>query len=89
MRARLDLGVNSTSVPFWYHCVMAMNLRLSEEDDALLEMLAAHEQISKQDAARRAIRERASRVARTAAVEDSGQRMLVKWRDVIDDLGSA
>ena len=41
-------------VPLWYHVVMAMNLRLDDEDSALLKALAEAEQVSLHEAALRA-----------------------------------
>ena len=42
-------------VPLWYHVVMAMNLRLDDEDSALLKALAEAEHVSLHEAALRAI----------------------------------
>ena len=41
----------------WYHCRMAMTLRLTEEEQDALRERAALEGTSMQDAARRAVRE--------------------------------
>ena len=41
------LKILSPLVPFWYHDVMAMNLRVPEDLDRRLEKLAAEEHTSK------------------------------------------
>jgi uncharacterized protein (DUF1778 family) len=68
---------------------MAMNLRLNEEDSALLKALAEAEQVSMHEAVLRAIRRSAREVAHTARVQEATAEMLTQWRDVLDRLGRA
>jgi uncharacterized protein (DUF1778 family) len=76
-------------VPKWYHHLVAMNLRLDEEDSALLRALADAEQVSLHEAALRAIRRSARDVAHTARVRDATAEMLDRWGEVLDRLGRA
>jgi uncharacterized protein (DUF1778 family) len=76
-------------VPKWYHGVMAMNLRLDEEDHALLKALAEAEHVSMHEAALRAIRRSAREAAHTARVGEATAEMLDRWGDVLDRLGRA
>jgi len=76
-------------VPKWYHRVVAMNLRLDEEDSALLRALAEAEQVSLHEAALRAIRRSARDVAHTARVREATAEMLDRWGEVLDRLGRA
>jgi hypothetical protein len=68
---------------------MAMTLRTDAELDAALTELARAEGISKQDVIRRAVLERHARAGHQARVTESGERLAVRWRDVLDRLGSA
>ena len=76
-------------VPKWYHDVVAMNLRLDEEDSALLKALAEAEHVSLHEAALRAIRRSAREVAHTARVREATAEMLDLWGEVLDRLGQA
>jgi len=76
-------------VPEWYHDVMAMNLRLDEEDSELLRTLAEAEHISMHEAALRAIRRSAREVAHTERVRQATAEMMDRWADVLDRLGRA
>jgi uncharacterized protein (DUF1778 family) len=76
-------------VPLWYHCIVAMNLRLDEEDSALLRALAEAEHVSLHEAALRAIRRSAREVAHTERVSEATAEMLDRWGDVLDRLGRA
>jgi len=79
----------SIMVPDWYHDVVAMNLRLDEEDSALLRALADAEHVSLHEAVLRAIRRSAREVAHTARVREATTEMLDRWGDVLDRLGKA
>lgn len=68
---------------------VAMNLRLDEEDSALLKALAEAEHVSMHEAALRAIRRSAREVAHTARVREATAEMLERWGDVLDRLGQA
>lgn len=76
-------------VPVWYHEMVAMNLRLDEEDSALLRALAEAEHVSLHEAALRAIRRSAREVAHTERVSEATAEMLDRWGDVLDRLGQA
>lgn len=66
-----------------------MNLRLDEEDSALLKALAEAEHVSLHEAVLRAIRRSAREVAHTARVREATAEMLNQWGDVLDRLGRA
>lgn len=68
---------------------VAMNLRLDEEDAALLRALAEAEHVSQHEAALRAIRRSAREVAHTARVREATAEMQDRWGDVLDRLGRA
>lgn len=76
------------AVPFWYHRVVALNLRVDAELDAALTALAAAEGTSKHEVIRRAVFDRYQRAAHVASVSDSADRMMARWGDVIDRLGT-
>ena len=76
-------------VPLWYHGVVAMNLRLDDEDSALLKALAEAEHVSLHEAALRAIRRSAREVAHTERVREATAEMLDRWGEVLDRLGRA
>jgi uncharacterized protein (DUF1778 family) len=67
---------------------MAMNLRLSDEDSALLKALAEAEGVSMHEAALRAIRRNADELAHSHRVHDATTEMLDRWGDVLDRLGT-
>jgi uncharacterized protein (DUF1778 family) len=66
---------------------MAMNLRLDEEDSALLKSLAEAEGISLHEAVLRAIRRSARDLAHTSRVREATAEMLDRWGEVLDRLG--
>lgn len=76
-------------VPKWYHGCVAMNLRLDEEDSALLKALAEAEHVSLHEAVLRAIRRSAREVAHTDRVREATAEMLDRWGEVLDRLGQA
>lgn len=65
-----------------------MTVRTDPELDAALAALAQAEGTSKQDVIRRAVLERYARAGHRRAVEGSADRMLARWGDVLDRLGS-
>lgn len=77
------------AVPKWYHVVMAMNLRLDEEDSELLRALADAEHVSLHEAVLRAIRRSAREIAHTDRVREATAEMMDRWGDVLDRLGRA
>lgn len=72
-----------------YHLVMAMNLRLSDEDAARLRALADAEGVSLHEAVLRAIRRNAEDLTHTAQVLTATDEMIARWGDVLDRLGNA
>lgn len=71
----------------WYHCLVAMTLRLDAEDEQLLTDLAKGAGVSKQVAVVQAIRETAQQRAHERLVSDASARARVRWARVIDKLG--
>ena len=67
---------------------MAMTLRTDDELDGALTALSEAEGISRQEVVRRAVLERYQRAGHRASVEGSTQRMIDRWGDVLDRLGS-
>jgi len=84
-----ESGSTVDVVPLWYHVVMAMNLRLDDEDGALLKALAEAEHVSLHEAALRAIRRSARELAHTDRVREATAEMLERWGEVLDRLGHA
>jgi uncharacterized protein (DUF1778 family) len=68
---------------------MVMNLRLGDDDLALLKALAEAEHISLHEAALRAIRRSARELAPTERVREATAEMLGRWGEVLDRLGHA
>lgn len=67
---------------------MAMTLRTDDELERALTALAEQEGLSRQEIIRRAVLERYERSGHRARVDDSSQRMVDRWGDVLDRLGS-
>jgi predicted transcriptional regulator len=67
---------------------MSMTLRTDAELDAALAALAEREGLSRQEVIRRAILERHAQGRHHDRVSESSQRMLERWGDVLDRLGS-
>jgi predicted transcriptional regulator len=65
---------------------MAMTLRLTEEQDQNLQLLADAQHISKQEAAIRAINEQAARVVVAADVKQWADHALERYRGLLDRL---
>jgi predicted transcriptional regulator len=63
-----------------------MTLRLTDEQDRVLQALADQQHISKQEAAIRAIEEHAARVGVAADVSDWADHALVRYHDLLDRL---
>lgn len=68
---------------------MAFTLRTDDEMEAALDALTDAEGLSRQQVIRRAVLERYARAQHVARVEDATDRMLERWGDVLDRLGSA
>lgn len=67
---------------------MALTLRTDDELERALTELAASEGISRQEVIRRAVLDRFERSGHQARVADASGRMIERWRDVLDRLGS-
>lgn len=67
---------------------MAFTLRTDEELDRVLDELVAEEGLSRQEIIRRAILDRHERAGHARKVGDSTERMIERWGDVLDRLGS-
>ena len=67
---------------------MAMTLRTDEQFEAALTALADSEGASRQEIVRRAVLDRYERAGHAARVEDSTTRMVDRWADVLDRLGT-
>lgn len=67
---------------------MAMTLRTDEELEAALTALADSEGASRQEVVRRAVLDRYERAGHAARVEDSTSRMVDRWADVLNRLGT-
>ena len=67
---------------------MALTLRTDDELERALTALAESEGLSRQEIIRRAVLERYERAGHRARVDDSAQRMVDRWSDVLDRLGS-
>jgi predicted transcriptional regulator len=67
---------------------MALTLRTDDELERALDELAEAEGLSRQEIIRRAVLERYERAGHRSRVEDSTGRMLERWGDVIERLGS-
>ncbi|MBT5774300.1 MAG: ribbon-helix-helix protein, CopG family [Dehalococcoidia bacterium] len=67
---------------------MAMTLRTDDELERALRVLAEAEGLSRQEVVRRAVLERYERAGHRARVDESSGRMIERWGDVLDRLGS-
>jgi hypothetical protein len=65
-----------------------MTLRTDEELDKALSALAAAEGTSRQEIVRRAVLERYERSSHSARVQESSERLMNRWSDVLHRLGS-
>lgn len=67
---------------------MAFTLRTDKELERALDELVKDEGLSRQEIIRRAILDRYDRAGHAKKVEDTTDRMLERWGDVLDRLGS-
>lgn len=72
-----------------YHAGMAMTLRLTDEEQEILQAQAEREGVSMQEVVKRAIVQRATHWEHKHRAGESADRMLVQWADVLDDLADA
>ncbi len=76
-------------IPAWYCACMAFTFRTDEEVEQALDELTKAEGLSRQEVIRRAVLERYERAGHARRVDVSADRMLERWGDVLDRLGSA
>jgi predicted transcriptional regulator len=67
---------------------MAFTIRTDPILEEALDALARAEGISRQEIVRRSVIERYKRSAHVARVADSTQRMVTRWSDVLERLGT-
>jgi predicted transcriptional regulator len=67
---------------------MSFTLRTDDELERVLDELAKDEGLSRQEIIRRAIFDRYERAGHDKKVADSTDRMIERWGDVLDRLGS-
>ena len=67
---------------------MALTLRTDEELEQALAALAQSEGLSRQEVIRRAVLERYERAGHRARVGASADKLIDRWGDVLDRLGS-
>lgn len=68
---------------------MAFTLRTDETLEQALDALAAAEGLSRQEVIRRAVLDRYERAEHAHRVDQSADRMIERWGDVLDRLGRA
>ena len=83
LRTARDGPCDTNLVPYG----MAMTLRLSDEDDEALALLAEAQGVSKQEATVRAIREAAARRVHQDRVRDLSAQARARYAEVIERLG--
>ena len=74
-------------IPIWYHVGMAMTLRLTDEDEQALALLAEAQGVSKQEATVRAIRDAAARRVHEDRVRELSSSARARYADVLERLG--
>jgi predicted transcriptional regulator len=67
---------------------MALTVRTDAELERALEALASAEGISKQEIIRRSVLERYERAGHAERVDGAARRMLERWGDVLERLGT-
>ena len=75
-------------VSLWHHRAVALTVRPDDELEKALTALAEAEGASRQEIIRRAVLERYERSAHAARVQESSARLIHRWGDVLDRLGT-
>jgi hypothetical protein len=75
-------------IPKWYHLRMALTVRTDAVLEEALASLSKLEGISRQEIIRRAVLERYERSDHVSRTNDSTRRMVARWGDVLERLGS-
>ena len=78
---------SGTLIPVWYHNRVAMTLRLTDEDERVLALLADAQGVSKQEATVRAIRDAAARRGHEVIVSELSTKARSRYADVLERLG--
>jgi len=81
-------GLRHQVIPKWYHTSMALTVRTDSVLEEALASLSKLEGISRQEIIRRAVLERYERSDHVIRTNDSTQRMVARWGDVLERLGS-
>lgn len=81
------MHVERRLIPVWCHLSMAMTLRLTDDDERALALLAEAQGISKQEAPVRAIRDAAARHVHQDRVSELSTAARVRYADVLERLG--
>ena len=71
----------------WYHAVMAMTLRLDEQETAALRERAEREGRSMQDVARQAVRDYIERTSKRELLDAVLDRELPRYAEALERLG--
>jgi predicted transcriptional regulator len=74
---------------FGIFLAMAFTLRTDDELERALDALTKGEGLSRQEVIRRAVLDRYERSRHVERVGESADRMIERWGDVLDRLGSA
>jgi predicted transcriptional regulator len=72
----------------WYHTIMAFTVRTDQQLEEALTALARAEGISRQEIIRRAVLDRYERAGHGERVDRSSRKMIERWGDVLERLGS-
>ena len=75
-------------IPKWYHFFMAFTVRTDPALEEALSSLSAAEGTSRQEVIRRAVLERYERMGHESRVASSTKKMVDRWGDVLERLGS-
>jgi predicted transcriptional regulator len=75
-------------IPKWYHYSMAFTVRTDPALEEALSSLSETEGISRQEIIRRAVLERYERLGHGSRVAASTEKLIDRWGDVLERLGS-
>lgn len=75
-------------IPKWYHTQMALTVRTDPALEEALTSLSETEGASRQEIIRRAVLDRYERSGHSSRVVESTNRMVERWGDVLERLGS-
>jgi len=75
-------------IPIWYHQGMALTLRTDEQMETALNELTSELGLSRQEIIRLAILELHERSLHASLVENATSKMMSRWADVLQRLGT-